>query len=158
MATSAPLISLKRIGCFTLLAAGSHLLAGCSKNPESTGKKIADAYCEASAKSDGPRYDIQKELIGELEGGKITTFSQYNTRSSELARPVRRTDSLDAARIKALGLQFELDFPKEEDRSTVRNAMQAHMKQCEQERAEKNKDRPKLDQRLEELRRKLSYK
>ena len=136
----------------------SLLLTSCSKDPESAGKKIADAYCESVNKNYTPHYEAQKTLVEELKAGKITTYSQFNARTLELARPIQVNDSTDAAKLKSLITQSQVDFPKEEDRTTMTNTLQAHIKQCDEERAPKTKAAKDLEAQVLQLKSKLSFK
>jgi hypothetical protein len=158
MATFTFFAPITRIGYFALLLGSTQLLASCAKDPENAGKKLADAYCEAVNKHDAPRYEAQEKLVSELESGKITTYSQFNARQKELMKDILLNDSTDTAHFKSLITQNEVDFPKEEDRTTMRNAFQAHGKQCDEERIAKNKNRKDLLPQIQQLKNKLAFK
>lgn len=111
-----------------------------------------------SIKITPPRLEAQKTLAEELKAGKITTYSQFNARALELARPIQVIDSTDAAKFKSLVTQSQVDFPKEEDRTTMTNALQAHIKQCDEERAANTKTAKDLDIQVLQLKSKLSFK
>lgn len=133
-----------RAGRLTLLLVSSALLLSCAKDPESAGKEIAEFFCEVARRDDGNRYRMNEKLVDEMQTGKIKTFPQYQVREKELRKEFSREDSVAGVKLKALTTQAEVDFVKEEDRTTMRNTLQAHMKQCAEEQMTQNKDRKKL--------------
>lgn len=127
-------------------------LSGCfDKKPQDAGREMAEMICEREADKDDAEYKRDETLLAELQNKKITSDQQFQARRDELQRPIKREDSISFTKMKALETQYEIDFPKEDDRKTIRNAAEANYKQCRTEREAKIKDRKDVETEMHTL-------
>lgn len=127
-----------------LLALGSTLLLGCSKNPESTGKELAQLTCDCATQKSKLLYEHDEQLTKDLESGKYKTQTEAYAAQTLLNKQVMQADSACQAKPNTLTLQAKVDFVKEEDLTTLANAYQANYQLCRQEEDAKTKDRKPL--------------
>jgi hypothetical protein len=128
-----------------LLALGSTLLLGCSKNPESTGKELASLMCDCATQKSKLLYERNEQLQKDIEGGKYKTQSEVYAEMKKFNKEIRQADSTCSAKPNSLTMQAKVDFVKEEERTTLANAFQANYQQCVQEEQAKLKDRKPIN-------------
>lgn len=120
-------------------------LAACKHTPEDAAKEMAELKCDCEDKESTLRYEQLQSLADKIKSGDIKTRTQADLYEQQGRKAVRATDSTCRAQGMELMNKIKIDFPREEDRTTLINLADALREKCEMERREKEKQRTALD-------------
>lgn len=114
-------------------------LGSCTRNsPESTGKKWADKSCECFRIYREPSLTIADELKQKAKNGSFKTMDELMRAQQEMIAKADFNESNERSakcykELKELEQKIKLDFAKEVDRQTIKNAFDANREMCEKE-------------------------